>query len=94
VLLEVAEAAEVLLHLVGLGVADVRFLVARMPGIATAGFEGSPRETFASEPTTSCNTRAVCSIEAGAPSAARIVGARSISSGGCSNGVTFGPPRR
>jgi hypothetical protein len=52
-----------------------------MPGIATAGFD-SPRETFASEPTTSCSTRPVCSIEAGAPSAARIVGARSISSGG------------
>ncbi len=62
-----------------------------IPRISTAGFEGSACETFASAPTTSCSTRPVWSIEAGASSAARIVGAMSTSIGGCSNAFTFGP---
>jgi hypothetical protein len=62
-----------------------------MPGIWTLGADASAFATFASEPTSSFSARPVCSTCAGASSAARIVGARSTSSGGCSNGRTAGP---
>jgi hypothetical protein len=60
-----------------------------MPGIVTAGAFVS---TVASAPTTSCRTRPVWWIEAGAPGAARIVGAMSISSGCCSNATSSRNP--
>jgi hypothetical protein len=57
-----------------------------MPGIATAG-AGVSRCVTSAEPTTSCRTRPVCLILAGASSAARIVGAMSIRFGSWSNPV-------
>jgi hypothetical protein len=79
----------VLLHLVAsVSVTSDASSELEMPEMGTAGFFLATRT---SDSITSCRARPACSSEAGALSAARIVGARSISSGCYSNGRTFGP---
>ena len=82
-----------LLHLVGLGVGDLRprCPCRGSPEPAELVSVASRSVSVASAPTISCSTRPVGLTAVGASSAATIVGAMSISAGGCSNGFTFGP---